>query len=523
MGRGLLNGLGVYTDLFESKPPGIFVLAALSLIITGDERFLLCLQIALLAAMPVAAAWYAAQATRGKHWHDRLLFCGTGFAIAAFLAFYILERSEPVQTEAIGSVFACGFILSVSAWQGSYKKKSAVLSALLLLATAGMKEPFLLTSLAGALLLTTRRRELVWTAAVVGLATFSGILFVAALGALPEYFTIYLPAMLEGRVGGLSAEPLWVRGFAVAKVLFNLGADNPSNPLLGPLIASLWILYPTFQGGTQGVRPRLLAATAVVTAYFAMVWTWRLLVLGFLIKSHGVSFNDPTFWSVLSATGGLWALFFGFWWLTRDVTLRRALIAVPLAWYLTSLAIGLADYRPTHFSVGVPVYFALLLVFIRHGATEQRHRGIAISLSALVFISSLRYSPDLLLQQLRDAQRFSFQSEQHNVEQLERVLEDCNSPEYYALGGFTSVGFTEQSPIGPLFLFRDHVYLGAEHELVAATFRRVDEQARILVLPADSVLPPAFEYLRGSFTADAPECARQAMSGTGLMLWFRQE
>lgn len=39
-GRGILNGLSPYIDIFETKPPGMFLLSALSLRVTGDERLL---------------------------------------------------------------------------------------------------------------------------------------------------------------------------------------------------------------------------------------------------------------------------------------------------------------------------------------------------------------------------------------------------------------------------------------------------------------------------------------------------
>src|SRR3989344_8992683 len=35
VGRGILNGLTPYTDLFETKPPGIFLLSAMSIALTG--------------------------------------------------------------------------------------------------------------------------------------------------------------------------------------------------------------------------------------------------------------------------------------------------------------------------------------------------------------------------------------------------------------------------------------------------------------------------------------------------------
>ena len=49
VGRGLLNHLQPYADLFEDKPPGIFFLSALSLALTGDNKlYSLCSMLSLL-------------------------------------------------------------------------------------------------------------------------------------------------------------------------------------------------------------------------------------------------------------------------------------------------------------------------------------------------------------------------------------------------------------------------------------------------------------------------------------------
>src|SRR4051794_25138269 len=44
IGRGIVHGLVPYRDLFETKPPGVFLLAALSLLISGDGRSAAALQ-----------------------------------------------------------------------------------------------------------------------------------------------------------------------------------------------------------------------------------------------------------------------------------------------------------------------------------------------------------------------------------------------------------------------------------------------------------------------------------------------
>src|SRR5436305_907466 len=56
MGRGWLHGLAPYRDLFEIKPPLIFLVAALSLGLTGTNALYTWLELGLLALLAPALA-----------------------------------------------------------------------------------------------------------------------------------------------------------------------------------------------------------------------------------------------------------------------------------------------------------------------------------------------------------------------------------------------------------------------------------------------------------------------------------
>src|SRR3989338_6930341 len=53
VGRGILNGLTPYRDLFETKAPGIFLLSALTLWLFNGATLLLWVEAALLALLPL--------------------------------------------------------------------------------------------------------------------------------------------------------------------------------------------------------------------------------------------------------------------------------------------------------------------------------------------------------------------------------------------------------------------------------------------------------------------------------------
>jgi hypothetical protein len=112
VGRGILNGLHPYVDLFESKPPGMFLLAALSLVITGDERAAMLMQVGIFVALPILLGAFAWREVR--HHPDGLhrgSITGIAGLVGILLALYLEERSGGFQTESFGAFFASLYFL----------------------------------------------------------------------------------------------------------------------------------------------------------------------------------------------------------------------------------------------------------------------------------------------------------------------------------------------------------------------------------------------------------------------------
>lgn len=520
MGRGLLNGLSLYTDLFESKPPGIFLLAALSLFATGDERLIVSLQLALFAAIPLGGLWFALSQSHAKSWELRVLVSAWAFVVCGLLTLYLVERSEPVQTESFGAALGCGFVLAASVFRGRFSRPQIALRGVLLLGAIGMKEPFLVTLFAATLLVTNSRRDFARGFVMPAiLATIGGGAILSLLGAGNDYFAVYLPAMLDGRVGGGSAEPLLLRGFAVAKVLYNLGPENPSSPLLATLIGALWLAYPALRFGAMSTRQFLASAAAVAFTYFTLVSMWQFVMLSLLMHRHGLSFVDSFYIWLIAKQVILLAAYAAVLISARTWSVRLSILTVAPVWYLTSLAVGLADYRATHFSVALPVYFALVVTFVQYVVAHRNNALLIGTITVLAIASSFRYAPDSLIRQLRAASHLAYRNQRSNVEGLDEILERCGSPPYFAIGGLPIIAYAKHSPLGPLFV--DQPYLKRENRLVQRTRERLDEQARIVIVPNDGELPPSDAYLQDIFQPNPPDCAKSVDVGTGLTLWFR--
>ena len=104
MGRGLLNGFHFYIDLFETKPPMVFWLAALSLLTTSGDNLYRFIQVAGLTAIPIALLALTIHVNRSYPLLLRLLTGGAALLFGAAIASFAVTRSVGYQTEGFGIV-----------------------------------------------------------------------------------------------------------------------------------------------------------------------------------------------------------------------------------------------------------------------------------------------------------------------------------------------------------------------------------------------------------------------------------
>jgi hypothetical protein len=190
IGRALLNGYLPYVDLFETKPPGIFYLTAISLLF-GGTWFLRLVSVAFTLITPFLFRRHA--------------------AFVALVCVFFLGKTVGTQTEAFGA-----FFVSLYLWN-LLRNGHVVWSALFLLLGIGMKEPFLLAALAGFLFLRRPWKDFLLPLAIAGVA---GICVLAITGYLVPYVSVYLPVMLGARIGDY---PLWIRGLVITPTLWLYG------------------------------------------------------------------------------------------------------------------------------------------------------------------------------------------------------------------------------------------------------------------------------------------------------------
>jgi len=294
VGRGVLNGLTPWRDLFETKPAGIFMLSAASFALGGVylNHLFQILALAIVALFPLLTF-----GRRGFGWQGRdglvlfVLLLG-----GLLLALYVAERSGEVQVESFG---AAGAALAVWAMHGrafaSRPRARLVIGALGWMLALGMKEPFLF-SLAGAglLLLETPKAWLQRFCAPLALAALCGMLLLLLLGWLGAYFSDYLGYMLH--YAGRGGSP-WQRAFHVWRIWDDMNGFARGLGYLLLALAMSWLLLQTARARDH--YGYLQAAIRLGLAF----WLASLAVgLGGEYYNHHHVFAVPVFMALLAAT-----------------------------------------------------------------------------------------------------------------------------------------------------------------------------------------------------------------------------
>jgi hypothetical protein len=213
VGRGLLHHLMPYRDLFETKPPGIFFLSAISFWLCGSYALTSVFQAVALALLPAGILLAVNRQCRRLELRRRLPFLFLGGLIGVMLSVYVTDRSGGFQVESFGCLCTVLYA-SVLSWNEQPLGRLRVgLAAACLLGVALLKEPFILSGFAVALLLVPTVRGL-WRGFFLpaSLALTAEITLLTLVSEVRAYLTIYLPYMFGHHIGMLGSP--WQRGLS---------------------------------------------------------------------------------------------------------------------------------------------------------------------------------------------------------------------------------------------------------------------------------------------------------------------
>lgn len=240
VGRGILNGLLPYRDLFETKPPGIFLLSSFSLWLHGDAMIAAVAQAVAIAVMPICMVWAASHIARPHSAWVRTIVPVAVFLVGGTLSLYTAERAGEFQVESFGVAFSALYIAAVASHPFRAQGWIIAVASLSILGAVGMKEPFLFSILAAALILFADAPHLLFRLYFLPLAiaAAAGVGVMWALGYLGPYLSIYIPYMLGKHISIVG--PWWERGWRWGLIADDLYVYAP---LLSGVIAVATILF----------------------------------------------------------------------------------------------------------------------------------------------------------------------------------------------------------------------------------------------------------------------------------------
>ena len=264
VGRGILNHLVPYRDLFETKPPGIFLLAALSLKF-GGVLLGKIVQVLALLCIPLCIVLPARSILHNRNEEIRALLLHASAAIGLLLTLFTALFSGGFQVESMGAAATCCYVALVATKRDGWGWQRTLLGGLTIFIAVFLKEPFILTALACALILARSTRALVSVfllpAIVAGTIDGATLLLLGYLG--PYLF--YLQFMVEHHTN-LYNGPLLLRALYLGRFAANAWLFSPLLPFL------LALLIGTAAWRAWGERrSRILCIVAAVYLLFLAV------------------------------------------------------------------------------------------------------------------------------------------------------------------------------------------------------------------------------------------------------------
>lgn len=529
VGRGILHGLTPYVDLFETKPPGMFLISALSLWLSGSIALANVLQGGVELGIALLTAGLGLWVLRRAPLRER---CAGGAFLTLFavlLTLYLGDRSGHFQTESFGTFFVLVYVALLLTLREH--RLFPFLASLPLAAAVGLKEPFLLIAAICAALLTPGWKNLLRTFLLpLGIGLLLGTIVLAVLGVLHPYLTVYLPEMIHGR-GRIFPEPVWIYGFLFNKHLGDVAAFSPT---LALLIPATWLASLGATAHAWLTRRTSLLLLGLLIALAALLVAERWLIIALIGP-------DLHYGPLLFPAGLLFiAVGIGAWFLVpRDV--NRALLQTT-GWYLllaclTTAAMGMGGFLRQQMGFAAAVEVTLALVVLRQ--RDRLPRWVLPTL-AVVAACGLLLLPQRDWGTLLENRNAVFAQESAHATALDNLLDACGWDRYLLLGEpAVPYALTQHSPYGPGFSRTSFVFpvswrpppipfiqkafranIERTNVLIAAT---VDDGSGVMTLNGNEIPDDVQRYVVEHFSPVPPSCAQGMTPWGGILLLYRTQ
>jgi hypothetical protein len=219
VGRGILNGIKPYSGLFETKPPGIFLMHAVSLWIFDSQFLVKLLQVLALVSIPVLVVIPSVNAAASRPPKERQIITLVSVLFGLVLALYTANQAGQGLVEGYGAATALLYLLLLDKNWKQWVRLGVL--GFLMLITVGLKEPFVLVLLSCVLIM--RKNVLQAFVYPLVVAIVFGFIALLVLGYIEPFFGVYLPHMFGFHVHQHDVS-LPLRALEVWRVFMNMGA-----------------------------------------------------------------------------------------------------------------------------------------------------------------------------------------------------------------------------------------------------------------------------------------------------------
>jgi hypothetical protein len=474
LAQGVLNGYTPYVELFDPKPPGIFLLSAVSLLLTGTDALAGLFQVATLIVSGLLL-YLILRRTGGSS--ERVLW-PFNVLTALSLVLYAGVRAGMYLPESFALPFALGYVWFLTRPEGVRTLTEGFLAGLLLLGAAGFKEPFFLSGIAAGILLTLphfswlRLYRQVAVPAITALVM--AVVLMALLGWLIPYLTIYLPAVFWNHFQGMPGAPpvpIWWRGLQGS-----------------PLWRDIQELFPGY--------------------------AWHMAIVGTLAV-----------YSVLSGATD-----------KQSGRLNRTRLAIIVALTLTALyllvlSVAVSNhYYFHHFVVAVPGYVAgsyLAVRTVRLSLDRRIPRAVVLAFAlALLPAHGMFRMTAVPYAEYLNVTRTYREKMNHAAWTIDHVMDTCGIDRYLLIGnGPQPYGLTRHSPSGPMMAQHTQWFIGRATYLREGYLRQLDTADFVVVHSYQLADLESFtvRYLTDHFTSSAEWCSASSLTIPGYTLLYRQQ
>lgn len=535
IGRTILNGFSLYRDHFDVQPPGIFLLTALSLLVTGGERLTTILIVLVLSALPLTFAIFAWRKARDA---DRLFRCALALlalTTGIFLALYLEARAPTVETQIFGGFLGTMFAFAMLRHPDRFDWIWTPVCAALLLGSIGFKEPFLLSNIAVALLVARNRKHFLWGFIVplfIGGIAGGAILFFLGI-LIPYVESLYTTFLYRSAFSTAKFGPVSYRLLSFYILFQNVTTAYAAAPLLGYLLLFFWSRAPAYrvsESEVGRVSTAIVLFVGVGCGAVVLTTIHRLLLYRYAAIHHGsIADGLPPVSTTLFLFGSLFLASLPFLF---HRSLLRSVVLTFVALGFTALAVGSSVYSGNHFAFAIPVYAAVALLFIRECTITGKTTPVFLCAVALtVATAALHQTNSSHMLYLKNRMGYTRDGQREQTDHLDALLDACNVRQFHneALPEFA---MARHSPFGPLIM--PYEYMGNDHPLAIETSKQITENARVIVATRDyATAPPAPEsdpvvrtlrrLIPEEFTTNVPSCAAPFVPIDGVTLWFRRD